>query len=101
MQKLGTLKGIEIYGPRDAKERGGVISFNIKGLHPHDLGQILNESGIAIRAGHHCCQPLMKDLGVMGTARASFYIYNTKAEVDVLAAALCEADKVLGNVALR
>ncbi|MBS1991401.1 MAG: cysteine desulfurase [Cyanobacteria bacterium SZAS LIN-2] len=101
LEKLGSLKDIVIYGPKDAEKRGGVIAFNIDGLHPHDLGQILSDSGIAIRAGHHCCQPLMKDLKVMGTARASFYIYNTTAEVDLLAAALEEADKVLGHVAVR
>jgi cysteine desulfurase/selenocysteine lyase len=101
LEKLGALKDIVIYGPKKAEERGGVISFNFEGIHPHDLGQILSDSGIAIRAGHHCCQPLMKDLKVMGTARASFYIYNTNAEVDLLAEALVEADKVLGHVAVR
>jgi cysteine desulfurase/selenocysteine lyase len=101
LEKLGGLKDIIIYGPKEASQRGGVISFNFEGIHPHDLGQILSDSGIAIRAGHHCCQPLMKDLKVMGTARASFYIYNTQAEVDLLAEALQEADKVLGHVAVR
>jgi cysteine desulfurase/selenocysteine lyase len=90
-----------IYGPLDARERGGVISFNFKDVHPHDVGQILNEAGIAIRAGHHCCQPLMRDLNVAGTARASFYLYNTKEEVDALLEALKEADKVMGHVACR
>ena len=101
LKKLGSLKDMVIYGPKEAEQRGGVIAFNMDGIHPHDLGQILSDSGIAIRAGHHCCQPLMKDLKVMGTARASFYIYNTEAEVDLLAAALEEADKVLGHVAVR
>jgi cysteine desulfurase/selenocysteine lyase len=101
LAKLGAVKGIVIYGPKDASRRGGVIAFNVNGIHPHDLGQILSESGIAIRAGHHCCQPLMKDLKVMGTARASFYVYNTLAEIDLLAQALVEADKVLGHVAVR
>lgn len=90
-----------IYGPLDARKRGGVISFNFKDVHPHDVGQILNEAGIAIRAGHHCCQPLMRDLNVAGTARASFYVYNTKEEVDALLEALKEADKVMGHVACR
>lgn len=90
-----------IYGPLDAKLRGGVISFNFADVHPHDIGQILNASGIAIRAGHHCCQPLMRDLNVPGTARASFYIYNTKAEIDAFLEALKEADKVMGHVACR
>jgi len=101
LEKLGAIKDIVIYGPKEASRRGGVVAFNIEGIHPHDLGQILSDSAIAIRAGHHCCQPLMKDLKVMGTARASFYIYNTKSEVDVLVAALEEAEKVLGHVAVR
>ena len=97
-EKLGN---VTIYGPKLAKDRGGVISFNFSKVHPHDVGQIMNESGIAVRAGHHCCQPLMKSLGVQGTARASFYIYNTEEEVDLLMEALKEADKVLGHVAHR
>lgn len=91
---------ITLYGPRDATKRGGVFSFNLKDIHPHDLGQILSDQGVAIRAGHHCCQPLMKDLNVTGTARASFYIYNTEEEIDCLFAALKDARKVLGHVAL-
>ena len=98
---LQKLKDVEIYGPLDATNRGGVISFNLAGVHPHDIGQILNDSGIAIRAGHHCCQALMRDMKVFGTARASFYIYNTKEEVDILLNALQEANKVLGHVAFR
>ena len=98
LQKLGS---VEIYGPLDATKRGGVISFNFSDVHPHDLGQILNDSGVAIRAGHHCCQPLMRELNVQGTARASFYIYNTNEEVDALVSALKEAHKVFGNVAIR
>jgi cysteine desulfurase/selenocysteine lyase len=98
LQQLGS---VQIYGPLDAQSRGGVIAFNFSDVHPHDLGQILNESGVAIRAGHHCCQPLMRDLNVPGTARASFYIYNTKDEVDALVAALKEAERLLGHVALR
>jgi cysteine desulfurase/selenocysteine lyase len=98
LQKLGNVK---IYGPLDATKRGGVVAFNFSEVHPHDLGQILNDSGIAIRAGHHCCQPLMRDLQVSGTARASFYIYNTKEEIDELVKALKEADKVMGHVAYR
>jgi cysteine desulfurase / selenocysteine lyase len=98
LQKLGNVK---IYGPLDATKRGGVVAFNFSEVHPHDLGQILNDSGIAIRAGHHCCQTLMRDLQVSGTARASFYIYNTKEEIDELVKALKEADKVMGHVAYR
>lgn len=101
LKAFQTLDDVKIYGPMDAKARGGVISFSLDHIHPHDLGQILNESGIAIRAGHHCCQPLMRDLQVWGTARASFYLYNTKAEIDLLIEALKEANKVMGHVAYR
>jgi cysteine desulfurase/selenocysteine lyase len=101
LKKLQELDDITIYGPLDIKQRGGVISFNVTNIHPHDIGQILDESSIAIRAGHHCCQPLMKELKIQGTARASFYIYNTKSEVDLLVNALTQANKVMGNVAYR
>jgi len=92
---------LTFYGPHDVSVRGAVFAFNLGDIHPHDLGQILSEQNIAVRAGHHCCQPLMKDLGVQATARASFYIYNTKEEVDILFAALKEAGKVLGHVPSR
>lgn len=101
MDALLKLPNIKIYGPQRAELKGGVISFNYEGIHPHDLGQILNDSGIAIRAGHHCCQPLMKTLGVMGTARASFYIYNTKEEIDFFVDALIKAERMLNYVACR
>ncbi len=101
LKKLNELGDITIFGPKDARLKGGVISFNVDAIHAHDIGQICADAAIAIRAGHHCCQPLMRDLNVMGTARASFYIYNTKAEVDLLFEALKEADKVLGHVACR
>lgn len=101
LNKLNELGDITIFGPKDATLRGGVISFNVDAIHAHDIGQICADAAIAIRAGHHCCQPLMRDMNVMGTARASFYIYNTKEEVDLLFEALKEADKVLGHVACR
>lgn len=101
LEKFKSLNGATIYGPLDVTKRGGVVAFNYSTIHPHDLGQILDESGVAIRAGHHCCQPLMNDLGVMGTARASFYIYNKKEEIDVLVEALKEAEKIFGHVAIR
>ncbi len=99
LNKLKTIEDLTTYGPSDPMEKGGVISFNLKGVHPHDIGQVLNEQGVAIRAGHHCCQPLMRDLGVQGTARASFYIYNTLAEVDMFVEALQQARKVMGHAA--
>jgi len=88
LKRLGGIEGITLYGPKNARERGGVISMNLKDLHPHDVGTVLDSEGIAVRAGHHCAKPLMRRLGVAATARASFYIYNTKEEVDALAAAL-------------
>ncbi len=99
--KNGMGDDLVLYGPLDASKRGGVFSFNLGDIHPHDIGQILSDQGVAIRAGHHCCQPLMNELGVPGTARASFYIYNTKEEVDMLFTALKEAKKVLGHVSIR
>ena len=88
IEKLSAFDDIVLYGPRDVSQRGGVVSFNVADLHPHDLGQVLDSHGVAIRAGHHCTQPLMRSLGVSGTARASFYIYNTLEEVDVFVEAV-------------
>lgn len=78
--KMSQIEGIEIYGPKE--ERAGLITFNLDGVHPHDLATALDTDGIAVRAGHHCAQPLMKFLEVSSTARASFYLYNTKDEID-------------------
>jgi cysteine desulfurase/selenocysteine lyase len=88
LNRLSEFDDITLYGPPDASERGGVVSFNFGDLHPHDIGTVLDRHGVAIRAGHHCTQPLMRTLGVSGTARASFYVYNTPEEVDVLVEAL-------------
>jgi cysteine desulfurase / selenocysteine lyase len=84
--------GITIYGPDDMAVRGGVISFSYKGIHPHDLSQVLDQSGVCVRAGHHCAKPLMRRLGVAATARASLYVYNDEADVDALVDALSTAD---------
>jgi cysteine desulfurase/selenocysteine lyase len=102
LERLERVPNLWIYGP-PATERGGVITFNLMGdgdllIHPHDLASILDREGIAIRAGHHCAQPLMEHYGVPATARASFYVYNTEAEVDQLAGALIKAQKVFGFV---
>ena len=84
-KRLQAVDGITLYGPPgDAEDRGGAISFNLAGLHPHDVGTVLDSEGVAIRAGHHCAKPLMRRLGVAATARASFYLYNTREEVDRL-----------------
>jgi cysteine desulfurase/selenocysteine lyase len=88
--------GARIFGPTDVAVRGGVVSFWYRDVHPHDLATILNEEGVAIRAGHHCNQLVMRRYGVPATARASFYIYNTMEEVDALVTALGRAESVLG-----
>jgi cysteine desulfurase/selenocysteine lyase len=83
--------GATVYGPKASEERGGVVSFNLDDVHPHDMATILDQEGVCIRAGHHCAQPLMRRLDVPATARASFYIYNTDEDVDALIAALDKA----------
>ncbi len=88
-RRLKELNWLRVYG--NAKDKGAIVSFNINGLHPHDISTIIDRSGVAVRAGHHCAQPLMDRLGVTGTCRASFAMYNTEAEVDVLASALIKA----------
>jgi cysteine desulfurase/selenocysteine lyase len=96
LERLGAISGLTIYGPPDAAERGSLVSFTVGGIHPHDLAELCNREAVAIRAGHHCAQPLMRQLGVPATARASFAVYNTPAEVDRLADALENAKKVFG-----
>ena len=88
---LSDLNGVRVFGPSDASDRGGVISFYVGDVHPHDVGTLLDAEGIAVRAGHHCAQPLMRKLGVAATARASLYLYNTAAEVDCLATGIARA----------
>jgi cysteine desulfurase/selenocysteine lyase len=82
-----------IYGPQDVSIRGGAISFLFDGIHAHDISQVLDERGVCVRAGHHCAKPLMRRLGVAATSRASFYVYNTEAEVDTLVEALAKAEE--------
>jgi cysteine desulfurase/selenocysteine lyase len=94
LDTISGVKGIVLYGPPDPKHRGGVVSFNIGDIHPHDLATIMNDHGIAIRSGHHCAQVLMERLDVAATSRASFYIYNTKEEIDKLIEALHEARRL-------
>jgi cysteine desulfurase/selenocysteine lyase len=85
---------LKFFGPSDPHQRGGVLSFAYKDIHPHDLSQVLDQSGVCIRAGHHCAKPLMRRLGVGATARASLYLYNDEADVDALADALADADRL-------
>jgi cysteine desulfurase/selenocysteine lyase len=96
LDKLNAIDGIEIQGPMEATQRGGAISFTDRELHPHDISTYLDSKGIAIRAGHHCAQPLMRIMGKVATARASVYIYNTKAEIDYLTAMLKEMRSYFG-----
>ncbi|MCH8160277.1 MAG: cysteine desulfurase [Chloroflexi bacterium] len=84
VRRLQNVPGITIYGPESAASKGGVVAFNIEDIHPHDLGTVLDRHGVAIRAGHHCAQPLMKRLDVVATGRASFYVYNEPTEFDAL-----------------
>ena len=94
IDRIETVKGVTLYGPRKMEDRGGVVSFNIGDIHPHDLATIMNDHGVAIRSGHHCAQVLMERLDVAATSRASFYIYNTKDEVDTFIGALDEARRL-------
>ena len=94
IEKLSNVKGLHIYGTKDISKRGGVISFNFADVHPHDVAQIIDGEGIAIRSGHHCAQVLMERLNVAATSRVSFYIYNTKSEIDVLVNSLNIVAKV-------
>jgi cysteine desulfurase / selenocysteine lyase len=96
LERLSEISGVRIFGPRRASERGGVVSFEIQGMHPHDIAEICNREAVCIRAGHHCAQPLMRVLGVPATARASFQVYNTREEVDKLVEALEKARAVFG-----
>jgi cysteine desulfurase / selenocysteine lyase len=96
MERLRDIPDLVIYGPQDPAERAGVVSFTLADIHPHDLATILDSEGVAIRAGHHCCQPLMRCLGVSSTARASFGLYNTPAEIDRLVDALHGARTLFG-----
>ncbi len=94
IEKLSAVKGLHIYGPKDISKRGGVISFNFADVHPHDVAQIVDAEGIAVRSGHHCAQVLMERLNIAATSRASFYIYNTKHDIDVLVNSLNIVAKV-------
>ena len=93
---LSTIKGLRIYGPGKNQDRSGVISFTIEGVHPHDLASILDEQGIAVRAGHHCAMPLHQKLGVEATARVSFYVYNTLEDINVLQRGIIKAQEIFG-----
>ncbi|CAB1250354.1 cysteine desulfurase [Clostridiaceae bacterium BL-3] len=96
LKKISDIDYVTVYGPKSAKNKGGIISFNVKDVHPHDVATILNNYGVAVRSGHHCAQPLMKHLGIQASSRASFYFYNTYEEIDKFIEALKNVRKWLG-----
>ncbi len=95
MDRLSSIDGVKIYGP-SAEQRAGLVTFNLGDVHPHDVATVLDTEGIAVRAGHHCCQPLMRWLKVSATARASFYLYNTEQDIDRLAESLVKTKEFFG-----
>ena len=96
LERLPELEGIRLFGPPDPERRGGVVSFALEGIHPHDIAELCDRQAVCIRAGHHCAQPLMRQLGVPATARASFHVYNSREDVDRLVEALAGAREVFG-----
>ncbi|MFA1739303.1 cysteine desulfurase [Lysinibacillus fusiformis] len=98
MDQLETIDGLKIFGPSDPMKRCGLVTFNLDDVHPHDVATVLDMNGIAVRAGHHCAQPLMKCLQQVATARASFYLYNTEEDIDRLVAGLRSAKEYFGDV---
>jgi cysteine desulfurase / selenocysteine lyase len=98
LEKLSTIEGISIYGPMDPAKRSGLVTFNINDVHPHDVATVLDAEGIAVRAGHHCAQPLMRWLKATATARASYYLYNTEEDIDKLALGLVKTKEYFSDV---
>lgn len=98
MEKMNGIDGLQIYGPKDPSKRAGIVTFNLNDVHPHDVATVLDMSGIAVRAGHHCAQPLMKWLEVSATARASFYLYNGESDIDRLVEGLRSAKEYFNDV---
>ena len=96
VERVGSMAGITLYGPKDLGRRSGVVSFTVEGVHPHDIATILDQSKVCIRAGHHCAQPLMRRLHVPATARASFYVYSVKEDVDALVDGLVRVREIFG-----
>ncbi|MEL3974588.1 cysteine desulfurase [Rossellomorea oryzaecorticis] len=98
LDKMNQVEGMTIFGPKDPGQRAGLVTFNIDDVHPHDVATVLDAEGIAVRAGHHCAQPLMKWLNVSATARASFYLYNTEEDIDKLVAGLVKTKEFFSDV---
>ncbi|MFG2001244.1 cysteine desulfurase [Spirillospora sp. NPDC048911] len=97
LERLGEIPGVRIIGPRDTEARGGAVSFTVDDIHPHDVGQVLDELGVAIRVGHHCAWPICRRFGIPATTRATFYVYNDLADVDALAEGVRQAQKFFGT----
>jgi cysteine desulfurase/selenocysteine lyase len=97
LERVGALEGVRIIGPTEAVDRGGAVSFVVDDIHPHDLGQVLDDRGVEVRVGHHCAWPLHRTLGVQATTRASFYLYNTLEDVDALVGAIRDAQGFFGT----
>lgn len=98
LKRMSEIEGLTIYGPMDASKRAGVVTFNLEDVHPHDVATVLDAEGIAVRAGHHCAQPLMRWLKASATARASFYLYNTEDDIDRLVEGLVKTKEYFSNV---
>jgi cysteine desulfurase / selenocysteine lyase len=96
LERLGEEPDVEIFGPRDARKKGGVVAFNVGDVHSHDVAAVLDSEGVYVRVGHHCCQPMMRKLDIAGTARASFYLYNDPEDIDRLVAALAGVRRIFG-----
>jgi cysteine desulfurase/selenocysteine lyase len=97
LERLHEIPNVTIFGPQDADHRSGVVSFAVGDVHPHDVAAILDEGNVAVRAGHHCTQPLMRALDVVATTRASFYLYNDREDVDRLIAGVHRVNAVFGS----
>jgi cysteine desulfurase/selenocysteine lyase len=97
LERFQSMSGVTIVGPKSTEMRGATLSFAVDGIHPHDVGQVLDQNGIAVRTGHHCAWPLMKQFGITGTTRASFYIYNTLEDIDTLVEGVLSAQKYFGG----
>jgi cysteine desulfurase/selenocysteine lyase len=96
LEQLQQVEGLRIIGPKTATDRGAAVSFALAGIHPHDVGQVLDELGIAVRVGHHCARPVCQRFGVPATTRASFYLYSSPAEVDALVSGLEHVKRFFG-----
>jgi cysteine desulfurase/selenocysteine lyase len=97
LERLSEVPGLTVHGPREAAKRGGVVSFSLEGVHPHDVAEILGSDGVCVRAGHHCTQPVMEALGVVATTRASFYLYTVPEEIDQMIESLHRVRKIFGD----